>query len=248
MSESSTVQTGNKQFITTWLLSLLLGGLGVDRFYLGKIGTGIVKLITFGGLGIWYLIDLILILTNAMKDKQGNKLQGYEEGSNKKIALIVTAAVLLLSIIFGSTTGAQNRAALDDATRSADSQTNSAPTTETESTPAAPETAPAQKSAPATPSMTTSQKNAVGKAKSYLQFTAFSHDGLVSQLEYDKFSHDDAVYGADNSGADWNQQAAAKAKSYMQFSQFSRQGLIDQLLYDKFTQAQAESGANAVGI
>jgi Host cell surface-exposed lipoprotein. len=97
-------------------------------------------------------------------------------------------------------------------------------------------------------SETISQKNAVKKAKSYLSYSAFSHDGLVAQLEYEQFSHADAVYGADNSGANWNEQAAAKAKSYMEYSAFSRGSLIEQLKYDKFTQAQAEYGANAVGL
>ncbi len=95
---------------------------------------------------------------------------------------------------------------------------------------------------------TVSQINAVKKAKSYLDYTAFSYDGLVTQLEYDQFSHADAVYGADNSGANWNEQAAKKAKSYMEYSAFSRGSLIAQLEYDKFTQAQAEYGANAVGL
>ena len=97
-------------------------------------------------------------------------------------------------------------------------------------------------------SETTSQKNAVKKAKSYLDYTAFSHDGLVEQLEYEQFSHADAVYGADNSGGNWNEQAAKKAKSYMEYSSFSRGSLIEQLKYDKFTQEQAEYGANAVGL
>lgn len=95
---------------------------------------------------------------------------------------------------------------------------------------------------------TVSQKNAVKKAKSYLGYSAFSHDELVSQLEYEQFTHTDAVYGADNSGANWNEQAAKKAKSYMQYSAFSRGSLIEQLKYDKFTQAQAEYGANSVGL
>lgn len=101
--------------------------------------------------------------------------------------------------------------------------------------------------APTTPSESVGQKNAVKKAKSYLAYTAFSKGGLVAQLEYDQFSHSDAVYGADNSGANWNEQAAKKAKSYMEYSAFSRGSLIDQLRYDKFTQAQAEYGATAVG-
>lgn len=95
---------------------------------------------------------------------------------------------------------------------------------------------------------TLSQKNAIRKAESYLGYSAFSHGGLVNQLEYEQFSHADAVYGADNSGADWNEQAAKKAKSYMEYSAFSRGSLIAQLKYDKFTQAQAEYGVNAIGL
>lgn len=98
------------------------------------------------------------------------------------------------------------------------------------------------------PSITVSQKNAVAKAKSYLGYSAFSYTGLIQQLEYEQFSHADAVYGADNSGADWNEQAAKKAQSYMEYSAFSRGSLIEQLKYEGFTQAQAEYGANAVGL
>ncbi len=99
-----------------------------------------------------------------------------------------------------------------------------------------------------TSSETVSQKNAVAKAKTYLGYSAFSYGGLVDQLEYEQFSHADAVYGADNCGANWNEQAVKKAQSYMEYSAFSRGGLIEQLLYEKFTQAQAEYGANAVGL
>ncbi|MFA6273345.1 MAG: Ltp family lipoprotein [Candidatus Paceibacterota bacterium] len=124
-------------------------------------------------------------------------------------------------------------------------KTKTAPTpakTETKTTPA-----PTPTPTPIS-NVTVSQKNAVAKAKSYLGYTAFSHDGLVAQLEYEQFSHADAVYGADNSGANWNEQAAKKAKSYMDMSAYSRGSLIEQLKYEKFTQAQAEYGANAVGL
>jgi hypothetical protein len=97
-------------------------------------------------------------------------------------------------------------------------------------------------------SETVSQRNAVKKAMAYLSYSAFSHDGLVGQLEYDQFSPSDALYGADNSGADWNKEAAKKAQEYMSYSAFSHDGLVAQLEYDKFTQAQAEYGANAVGL
>lgn len=48
-------------WILTLIMSILFGSLGVDRFIMGKVGTGILKLITFGGCGIWWLVDLILI-------------------------------------------------------------------------------------------------------------------------------------------------------------------------------------------
>jgi len=50
-------------WILILIMSILFGSLGVDRFIMGKVGTGILKLITFGGCGIWWLVDLILIAT-----------------------------------------------------------------------------------------------------------------------------------------------------------------------------------------
>lgn len=63
-----------KSWTTTLILSILLGALGVDRFYLGYTLLGILKLITGGGLGIWWLIDIIMIATNKMTDAKGQPL------------------------------------------------------------------------------------------------------------------------------------------------------------------------------
>jgi hypothetical protein len=65
----------DKEWLTTILLSFFVGWLGIDRFYLGYTGLGVLKLISFGGLGIWYIIDLILIVTGNMTDAQGLPLR-----------------------------------------------------------------------------------------------------------------------------------------------------------------------------
>tara|TARA_Y100001935_G_scaffold27680_1_gene21195 strand:- start:1254 stop:1475 length:222 start_codon:yes stop_codon:yes gene_type:complete len=56
---------------TLLILSVLLGGLGVDRFFSGHIGLGVLKLITIGGCGIWALIDIIMIATGKFRDGDG---------------------------------------------------------------------------------------------------------------------------------------------------------------------------------
>jgi TM2 domain-containing membrane protein YozV len=65
------VATGSKSWIAALLLCFFLGTLGVHRFYVGKIGTGILMLITVGGFGIWTLIDFIMIAVGKFSDKQG---------------------------------------------------------------------------------------------------------------------------------------------------------------------------------
>lgn len=81
-----------KSFNITINLSFFGGLLGIHRFYTGYIGLGILQFLTFGGLGLWALIDLIAIATNNYKDKFGNKLQGY----NKTLGIILT----ILGLVF----------------------------------------------------------------------------------------------------------------------------------------------------
>ena len=64
----------DKDFTTALLLSIFLGSLGIDRFYLGNTGLGIGKLLTLGGLGIWSLIDMIMIATRNVTDGSGRPL------------------------------------------------------------------------------------------------------------------------------------------------------------------------------
>ena len=64
-------QTSDKDWTTLLILSILLGGLGVDRFYAGHIGLGVLKLLTLGGCGIWSLIDIILVATGKFSDADG---------------------------------------------------------------------------------------------------------------------------------------------------------------------------------
>lgn len=66
-----TEQKSEKGYVPMILLCFFLGGLGVHRFYAGKIGTGILMLLTLGGLGIWTLIDFVLIVIGKFKDSDG---------------------------------------------------------------------------------------------------------------------------------------------------------------------------------
>lgn len=95
--------------------------------------------------------------------------------------------------------------------------------------------------------ISTSKRNALKKAESYLSIMAFSRSGLIEQLEYEKFSTEDAIYAVDNCKANWSEQALKKAKSYLSTMAFSQKGLIEQLEFEKFTSEQAKYGVDNCG-
>ena len=90
--------------------------------------------------------------------------------------------------------------------------------------------------------VTAGMRNALASAKSYLSVMSFSYTGLIEQLEYEQYTHEEAVYAADNCGADWYEQAVKSAESYLEIMSFSRDGLIEQLVYEGFTYEQAVYG------
>ena len=94
-----------RHFLAVFFLSFIFGVFGIDRFYLGKIWTGILKLLTFGGLGVWALIDLNAIISGGMRDKQGNKLlevERYRKFANRTVlitSLVVLTIFVLVSVV-----------------------------------------------------------------------------------------------------------------------------------------------------
>ena len=75
LAENGTISP--KSRLATSLLAWYLGWLGIHRFYLGKIGTGILMILTFGGLGVWAIIDFIVAVTGNMKDKDGKLIRKW---------------------------------------------------------------------------------------------------------------------------------------------------------------------------
>lgn len=89
-------------------------------------------------------------------------------------------------------------------------------------------------------SVTRQQKNALGAAESYLDYSSFSKLGLYDQLIFEEYPADAAQYAIDNVEADWKENALQTAQDYLDFSSFSDQGLYDQLIHDKYTIEEAQ--------
>lgn len=149
---------------------------------------------------------------------------------SKKMKIIVVSVVVLLFVVIG-VSGQKNTS---DKTVKQDTkqQTQTETKTETENK----------------QTETVSQKNSVNKAKQYLSFSAFSEQGLMKQLEFDKFSKEDIDYAMKNIKVDWNEQAVKKGKAYLDMTAFSKDGLIKQLEFDGFTHEQALHSVSKNGL
>jgi hypothetical protein len=77
-NQNGIVGISAKSRLVVTLLSFFLGTIGVHRFYLGKIGSGIAMIITLGGLGIWTLVDFIMAVSGNMKDREGLYIKNWE--------------------------------------------------------------------------------------------------------------------------------------------------------------------------
>jgi len=100
---TATAENPDRDYLVALLLSYFLGSIGADRFYLGRTGTAIAKLLTFGGLGIWALIDLYLITFNKLKVKGDDRpLQGYAKNIawTKPVAIVLVVMNILVLVGF----------------------------------------------------------------------------------------------------------------------------------------------------
>lgn len=76
-TQGLTSESSEKKILPAFLLCTFVGVLGVHRFYVGKTGSGLAQIFTLGGMGIWSLIDWIMILCGSFRDRKGKTLSEW---------------------------------------------------------------------------------------------------------------------------------------------------------------------------
>ena len=78
MPVANTEGVSEKSRLIAFLLAFFVGVLGVHRFYLGRVGSGVAMILTLGGLGLWAMIDWIIILCGSFKDSEGKVVSNWD--------------------------------------------------------------------------------------------------------------------------------------------------------------------------
>lgn len=225
----------DKSFVATWLFSWLLGTLGIDRFYLGKVGTGILKLVTLGGLGIWSIVDLLIVLCGGQRDKSGRPLAGYRQ--HRMIAWILTGAITVVSVV------ATIVLILTSAMAGLYAAASTEPTSQASSSVAS---SPSVASAPSEVKGKVEYADAVETAKYLADEEFLSESGVYSVLmdpAEGGFSKEAAQYAMSQLDVDWNENALTSAQYYMDMYEITKDELREQLVStdgEGFTEEQAD--------
>jgi TM2 domain-containing membrane protein YozV len=90
----------DKNYLVALLLSYFLGGMGIDRFYLGKTGSAIAKLLTLGGVGIWQIVDLFLVAFGKLHAKGDDRqLEGYAK-NREWVKVVAIVMIIFNAVVF----------------------------------------------------------------------------------------------------------------------------------------------------